>query len=90
MSADRVALGKPNPAVLLLTAAEARVPANRCVVVEDALNGCIAALAARMRTIAVPEPTTDGDPRWVIADVVLGSLKEFDASPEVAALLGIG
>ena len=61
VSADRVALGKPNPAVLLLTAAEARVPANRCVVVEDALNGCIAALAARMRTIAVPEPATDGD-----------------------------
>lgn len=88
VSAERVPLGKPHPGVLLLTASEAGVDPVRCVVVEDALNGCIAAKAARMRTIAVPEPGTESDPRWVIADLVLSSLREFDG-PNVKALLGV-
>ncbi len=88
VSAAAVERGKPHPAVLLLTAQELGVDPVRCVVVEDALNGCIAAKAARMRVIAVPEPGTEGDPRWVLADVVLRSLGEF-TGPEVAALLGL-
>lgn len=88
VSASAVEMGKPHPAVLLLTAAQLGVDPVRCVVTEDALNGCVAAKAARMRVIAVPEPGTEADPRWVLADVVLGSLREF-AGPEVAALLGL-
>jgi len=88
VSAERVPLGKPHPAVLLLTAEEMSVDPIYCVVVEDALNGCIAAKAARMRAVAVPEPGTEDDPRWVIADLVLDSLRQFE-SPDVAALLGV-
>ncbi len=86
VSAERVPLGKPHPAVLLATAEELGVDARRCVVVEDAVNGCIAAKAARMTAIAIPEPGTEGDPRWAIADLVLDSLAEFP-SATVAALL---
>jgi sugar-phosphatase len=88
VSASAVELGKPHPALLLRAARQLGVEPVRCVVVEDALNGCIAAKAARMRVVAVPEPGTEGDPRWVLADVVLSSLGEF-AGPEVAALLGL-
>lgn len=85
VSAERVPLGKPHPAVLLLTADELGVDARRCVVVEDAVNGCIAAKAARMAVIAVPEPGTETDPRWAVADLVLDSLFDLDSVP-VAAL----
>jgi len=88
VSAAEVELGKPHPAVLLVTAERLGVDPVRCAVVEDALNGCIAAKAARMRVVAVPEPGTEGDPRWVLADVVLSSLDEFPGS-EVAGLLGL-
>ena len=88
VSASEVEMGKPHPAVLHLTAARLGVEPVRCVVVEDALNGCIAAKAARMRVVAVPEPGTEDDPRWVLADVVLGSLCEF-AGPQVSTLLGL-
>jgi mannitol-1-/sugar-/sorbitol-6-/2-deoxyglucose-6-phosphatase len=86
VSAEAVPLGKPNPAVLLLTAHELGVDPRRCVVVEDAVNGCIAAKAARMAVIAIPEPGTEGDPRWAIADLVLESLVEF-SSASVGSLL---
>jgi len=88
VSAEAVEAGKPHPEVLLLTAAKLGTEPVRCVVVEDALNGCIAAKAARMRVVAVPESATACDPRWVLADLVLGSLVEF-AGPEVSALLGL-
>ena len=88
VSAAEVELGKPHPAVLLVTAERLGVDPVRCVVVEDALNGCIAAKAARMRVVAVPEPGTEGDLRWVLADLVLSSLDEFPGS-EVAGLLGL-
>ncbi len=88
VSASAVEIGKPHPAVLLLTAARLGVEPAGCVVVEDALNGCIAAKAARMRVVAVPEPGTECDPRWVLADVIIDSLGEF-AGPKVSALLGL-
>ena len=86
VSAERVPLGKPHPGVLLATAEELGVDARRCVVVEDAVNGCIAAKAARMTVIGIPEPGTEDDPRWAIADLVLDSLVEFPSAPTAALL----
>lgn len=80
-------LGKPNPAVLLRTAACLGVEPLECVVLEDSFNGCVAAKAARMRVIAVPEAHNREDARFVIADLRLGSLGEL-GGVDLDALLG--
>jgi beta-phosphoglucomutase-like phosphatase (HAD superfamily) len=74
-SAQHERWGKPHPAVFLTTAERLGVPPVACVVLEDSLNGVIAAKAARMRCLAVPERP---DPRFVLADRVLPSLQALD------------
>ena len=76
-SAEKEPLGKPHPGVFLVTAARLGVSPLRCVVLEDSLNGVIAAKAARMTCIAVPPPEHRDDPRFSIADQRLGSLEEL-------------
>jgi sugar-phosphatase len=46
--------------------------------VEDSFNGAIAAKAARMRVVAVPEPAALRSPRWGFCDALVPSLTEFD------------
>lgn len=77
-SATEEPYGKPHPAVFLTAARGLGVPPSRCVVWEDAPNGVIAAKAARMRVVAVPEEAERGHPAFGIADVVLRSLEEVD------------
>ena len=74
-SAEAEARGKPHPAVFLRVAGALGVDPTECVVIEDSLNGVIAATAARMRCVAIPE--VRGDPRFAIADVELASLAEL-------------
>ncbi len=81
-------LGKPHPAIFLRTAEALGVDPLECVVLEDSLNGCIAAKAARMRVIAVPSPAYQDDQRFAIADVRLPSLVDV-GSPVVAEALGV-
>lgn len=53
VSGDDVSRGKPDPQVFTLSATRLGIPANRCVVVEDAPVGIEAAQAAGARTVAV-------------------------------------
>ena len=46
--------------------------------IEDSLNGVVAAKAARMSCLAVPDPRQRHDPRFVLADEVFSSLEELD------------
>jgi mannitol-1-/sugar-/sorbitol-6-/2-deoxyglucose-6-phosphatase len=80
--------GKPNPAIFLRAAATLGVEPTECAVFEDSLNGCIAAKAARMVTIAVPNPDDADDPRYTICDAVCSSLTDALEEP-VASLLGL-
>jgi sugar-phosphatase len=80
-SAETEPYGKPHPGVFLTTARLLDVDPTRCLVVEDSVLGMVAALAARMRCVAVPD---DPGPRFALADEVLGSLEEF---PEALARL---
>ncbi len=66
--------GKPHPAVYLTAAAKLGVSPVDCVAVEDSLNGVIAAKAARMRCVAMPDRQT---PDFAVADVVIGGLDQF-------------
>jgi len=75
VSAEREPYGKPHPAVFLSAAARLGVAPTECLVFEDSLNGVIAAKAARMICVAVPERV---DPRFAIADAILPSLQAFD------------
>lgn len=77
-SAEEEQYGKPHPAVYLTTAAKLGVEPTECLAVEDSLNGVLAAKAARMKCLAVPERTERRDPRFAIADHVLDSLTDVD------------
>jgi mannitol-1-/sugar-/sorbitol-6-/2-deoxyglucose-6-phosphatase len=76
-SAEDEPYGKPHPQVYLAAAQRLHVAPTACLALEDSLNGLIAAKAARMRCVVVPEHGT-ADPRWSLADRVLGSLVDLD------------
>lgn len=80
ISADSAALGKPHPEVYLQCAAALGVGAHQCVVLEDTVNGCISAKAARMKALAVPHHEWAHDPRFSIADKIVHSLEGMDAA----------
>jgi len=70
--------GKPHPGIFLSTAQKLGVLPQDCLVFEDSINGVIAAKAARMACIAVPEQATYNDPRFAISDAKLKSLLDFN------------
>lgn len=76
-SAEHEEFGKPHPAVFLATARKLGVTPTSCLAIEDSLNGVVAAFAARMPVLAVPEPAVARDPRFALAQAVLGSLHEL-------------
>lgn len=77
-SAESEVLGKPYPGVYLTTAKKLGVAPQNCLALEDSLNGVLAAKAAQMKCIAIPEPLQRTKPQFAIADRVLQSLEEFD------------
>lgn len=74
-SADAVALGKPHPGVFLHCAGLLYSSPLSCLVLEDSLNGVIAAKAARMKVIAIPDARHFDDARFAIADAKLRSME---------------
>ena len=78
-SAQDESWGKPHPAVYLSAAARLEVEPVRCLAIEDSLNGVIAAKAARMPVVAIPDHEQSADPRFCLADYRLPSLREFPA-----------
>ncbi len=77
-SAQHNEYGKPHPEPYLSTAAKLGVDPRACLVFEDSMAGCVSAKAAGMSVVAVPDPAVAGSGRFGFADVVLGSLTEFD------------
>jgi sugar-phosphatase len=78
-SAEEEERGKPEPDVYLTAARKLGVDPAACVALEDSPNGVLAAKAAGMKCIAVPEPVLRGDPRLARADAVIDSLTEVNA-----------
>lgn len=77
-SAENEPYGKPHPAVFLTAADHLGAAPDHCVVFEDSIHGMIAALAAKMRVIAVPEPGLKNHPAFGAAHVVLDDLSQLD------------
>jgi sugar-phosphatase len=89
-SAEDEPYGKPHPGVFLTTADRLAVAPDRCLVWEDAAAGVLAAKAARMACVAVPESAERDRREFVIADAVLDSLEQADEAlfEQVAAAHG--
>lgn len=76
-SAEYEKYGKPHPAVYLHTAKLMKLSPWSCLAFEDSLHGVIAAKAARMKVVAVPDHNHFDYPEYGIADLKLRSLSEF-------------
>lgn len=70
--------GKPHPQVFLNCAAQLDAIPMQCICFEDSFNGMIAAKAARMKCVVVPEPEKSREPRWHAADLKISSLQNFN------------
>jgi sugar-phosphatase len=76
-SAETEPFGKPHPAVYLTAASTLGVQPNRCLVIEDSLNGIISAKAANMTVICIPEKTHIKNPKLILADFHYDSMREL-------------
>jgi HAD superfamily hydrolase (TIGR01509 family) len=80
VTGEEVERGKPAPDIYLCAAQKLGIPADACLVVEDALPGIAAAKAARMRVAAIPDTRfLDLRNYEKKADYILKSLKELPA-----------
>jgi HAD superfamily hydrolase (TIGR01509 family) len=78
VSSEEVARGKPAPDVYLEVARRLGVDPTHAAAVEDSNNGILAAKAAGMRVLAIPNRHfPPGEDALVQADVVLDSLAEL-------------
>ncbi|MBJ7427463.1 MAG: hexitol phosphatase HxpB [Bacteroidia bacterium] len=77
VSAENEPYGKPHPSVFLTTANQLNVMPTECLVFEDSVNGMVAAKAARMKCIVVPEAEKQNEPYWHLANQKLNSLVDF-------------
>jgi sugar-phosphatase len=79
-SAEDEEYGKPHPAVFLTAAAKLGAVPRQCLVWEDAPAGVLAAKAASMACIAVPEHGEGHHPAFGLADLVVDSLLQVDGA----------
>ncbi len=87
VSSDEVPLGKPAPDVYLLAATRLGVAPAACLVVEDSLNGVLAARAAGMTVVLIPNAAVPPAPgAREAASLVLDRIAEFE--PARIAVLG--
>jgi sugar-phosphatase len=72
--------GKPHPAVYLTTAARMGVAPTRCLAFEDSIPGVMAAQAAGMQVVAVPDAHHFDRHEFASAQLKLASLADFPAT----------
>ncbi len=76
-SAESEEFGKPHPGVYIKTAKLLDTHPASCLAFEDSFAGLLAARAALMKTVVVPDHKHRGDDKFVIADLQLGNLNDF-------------
>ena len=88
VAGDEVAAGKPQPDVFLEAARRLEVPPEHCLVVEDSIMGVIAARAAGMAVVFIPDmiPPDERVRRECLA--VLASLSEVVPLLEAPQTIG--
>jgi HAD superfamily hydrolase (TIGR01509 family) len=76
---DQVKRGKPDPDIFLMAAARLGCRPEDCAVLEDSGPGILAAAAAGMRAILIPDGRDPGEEIRRVAHAVVGSLLEANA-----------
>ncbi len=76
VSAEFMPYGKPHPEVFLECARQLGVLPSDCIVIEDSLNGVVAAKAAQMKVVAVPDPDHLYLSHFALADYRANDMKE--------------
>jgi mannitol-1-/sugar-/sorbitol-6-/2-deoxyglucose-6-phosphatase len=76
VSAEFMKYGKPHPEVFLTCAEELKTAPEECLVIEDSLNGVIAAKAARMQVIAIPDDSHTRVQQFILADFKFKRMNE--------------
>jgi len=76
ISAENMEYGKPHPEVFLICASQLQISPLECIVIEDSINGVIAAKAAFMKVIALPEQENINNHKFSIADYKLNNMQE--------------
>ncbi len=77
-SAEHLPYGKPHPQVFINCLKELDINALEAIVFEDSFNGMIAAKAAKIKCIVVPEHSQINEAKWAAADLKLSSLLNFN------------
>lgn len=76
---DQITRGKPNPDIFLRAAEELGLSPEECVVFEDSRNGILAAKAAGMFSILIPDKIAPDAEMWQAADLLCKDLIEAKA-----------
>lgn len=79
VSAEKFPYGKPHPQVYLEACAGLGMHPTQCLAIEDSLNGTLAAKAARMTALAIPEPENVQHKGFGIADYLVHTPQEAAA-----------
>jgi HAD superfamily hydrolase (TIGR01509 family) len=80
ITGDEIERGKPDPDIYLRAGEKLSIPADACLVIEDALSGVAAAKAAKMRVAAIPDRRfVDPVAYEKQADYLLQNLSEIPA-----------
>lgn len=77
VSAENEPYAKPHPGIYLETARQLNTSPMSCLALEDSFVGMIAAKAAKMKCIVVPDEAHRPDPRFGAADIKLYSLLDL-------------
>ena len=76
-SAENEEYGKPHPAVYLSVAKALNVKPQKCLVIEDSLNGIISGKAAQMKVVCIPEKTHHPEPKLSVADYMFDDMEQM-------------
>jgi HAD superfamily hydrolase (TIGR01509 family) len=76
-SSENEEYGKPHPALYLGAAKKLGIEPVNCLAFEDSFNGAIAAKAARMKLVTVPDSHYFTSTRFDFADLKILSLNDF-------------
>ena len=77
-SAAGLQYAKPHPQVYLNCAEELKAQPAECICFEDSFYGVIAAKAAQMKCVVVPDPHQSKNLKWHAADIKISSLQNFN------------